>query len=162
MVASAIRQICRVEGSTYQYGFLPYLCSIFSFFLFLSFSLFFSSFSFMTAPIAYGSSQARGQIRAAVVSLPYSHSHSHSHTRSNPHLQPTLQLLATPDVLTPWVGPGIEPASLWTLVGFLIHWTTTGMPPLYLFYVVFFPFFLVNLLPQHIITSSFFWHTEAF
>ena len=39
----------------------------------------------MAAPTAYGSSQARGQIRAVVVSLHY----SHSHEESEPHLQPT-------------------------------------------------------------------------
>ena len=44
-------------------------------------------------PEAYGGSQARGQIGAAAAGL----RHSHSHTRSEPHLQPTPQLTATPD-----------------------------------------------------------------
>ena len=48
---------------------------------------------FRAAPTAYGESQARGQIAAAAAS----HSHSHSHTGSEPHLQPTPQVTATPD-----------------------------------------------------------------
>ena len=40
---------------------------------------------FRAAPVAYGSSWARGQIRAAAAGLHY----SHSNTRSKPHLQPT-------------------------------------------------------------------------
>ena len=66
----------------------------------------FQNFLFMTAPAAYGSSQARGQIGASAAGQ--HHSHSHSHTRSEPHLQPTLQLVA---ILTYWV---IEPASTHT------------------------------------------------
>jgi len=44
-------------------------------------------------PVAYGGSQARGLIRAVVVGL----SHSHSNAGSEPHLQPTPQLMAMPD-----------------------------------------------------------------
>ena len=44
-------------------------------------------------PEAHGSSQARGQIRVAASGL----YHSHSNTGSEPHLQPTPQLMATPD-----------------------------------------------------------------
>ena len=44
---------------------------------------------------ACGGSQARGLIRATAASL--CHGHSHSHTRSKLHVQPTPQLLATPD-----------------------------------------------------------------
>ena len=47
----------------------------------------------MAAPVAYGSSQARGYIRAAAASL----RHSHSNTRSELHLWPMLQLTAMPD-----------------------------------------------------------------
>ena len=47
----------------------------------------------MAAPAAYGSSQARGRIKAAPVSLP----HSHSNARSKPCLRPTPQLTAMPD-----------------------------------------------------------------
>ena len=44
------------------------------------------------APIAYGSSQARGPVEAAAASL--HHSHSRSHARSEPCLRPTPQLTA--------------------------------------------------------------------
>ena len=43
--------------------------------------------------MAYGGSQARGTIRAVAASL----SHSHSNAESNPQLQTTPQLTATPD-----------------------------------------------------------------
>ena len=42
---------------------------------------------------AYGSSQARGQIRATAARL----CHSHSNAESEPHLQATPQLMATLD-----------------------------------------------------------------
>ena len=48
---------------------------------------------FRAAPVVYTSSQARGQIGAAAASL----HHSHSNARSKVHLQPMLQLVATPD-----------------------------------------------------------------
>ena len=48
---------------------------------------------FRAAPVAHGSSQARGQIRAAAASL----YHSHSNARSELHLRPITQLMATPD-----------------------------------------------------------------
>ena len=44
---------------------------------------------FRAAPSAYGSSQARGQIRAVAA--------GHSNIGSEPHLQPAPQLTATPD-----------------------------------------------------------------
>ena len=47
----------------------------------------------MAIPVAYRSSQARGQIGAVAVGL----YHSHSNTGSEPHLQPTLHLMAMPD-----------------------------------------------------------------
>ena len=50
-------------------------------------------FLFKATPAAYGNSRARGQIRAAAASL----HHSHSNTGSELHLQPMLQLTATPD-----------------------------------------------------------------
>ena len=43
--------------------------------------------------MAYGNSQARGQIGTAAASL----SLSHSHARSEPHQRPTLQLEAMID-----------------------------------------------------------------
>ena len=45
------------------------------------------------APVAYGGSQARGLIGAVATSLHQSHSNS----GSEPRLQPTPQLTATPD-----------------------------------------------------------------
>ena len=57
-------------------------------FLFLSF--------FRVAPSAYGSSQARGQTGAVAVSL----CHGHSNMGSEPHQQPTPQLMAMLDPLT--------------------------------------------------------------
>ena len=45
------------------------------------------------APMAYGGSQARGLIRAVAASL----RQSHSNAGSEPRLQPTPQLTATPD-----------------------------------------------------------------
>ena len=48
---------------------------------------------FRAVPSAYGSSQARGWIRAAATGL----HHSHSKTRSKPCLQPIPQLTATLD-----------------------------------------------------------------
>ena len=56
-------------------------------FLFVSFWL------FRATPPAYGSSQARGQVGAAAASL----HHRHSKARSQPPLQATPQLTATPD-----------------------------------------------------------------
>ena len=46
-----------------------------------------------TAPTAYGSSQARGQIRATVVSL----CHTHSNGRFELYLLPTPQIMVMPD-----------------------------------------------------------------
>ena len=56
-------------------------------FIFLFFCL------FMAGLVAYGGSQARDLIGAVAASL----RHSHSNARSKPSLQPTPQLMATPD-----------------------------------------------------------------
>ena len=64
------------------------------FFVFLFF-LFFFVLLFRATPSAYGSSQARGQIRATAASL----HHSHSNTGSKLGLWPTPQLTAMSD---PW------------------------------------------------------------
>jgi len=56
--------------------------------------LFLSFFAiFWAAPAAYGGSQARGTIGAVATGL----HQIHSHAGSEPHLQPTPQLMATPD-----------------------------------------------------------------
>ena len=52
------------------------------------------SLHFRAAPVAYGRSQARGPVGAAGAGL----HHSHSNARSKPCLQPTPQLMATPDL----------------------------------------------------------------
>ena len=48
---------------------------------------------FSAAPVAYGDSQARGQIGALAAGL----HHSHSNVGSEPCLRPTLQLMAMLD-----------------------------------------------------------------
>ena len=59
-----------------------------------SFFFFFCLFAFSrAAPTAYGGSQARGPIRAVAAGL----HQSHSNAGSESHLQPTPQLMATPD-----------------------------------------------------------------
>ena len=68
--------------------------------------------------MAYGSSRARGQIGVAAVSLHYSHSNARLELR----LWPTSQLTAM---------PGIEPASSWILVRFIIT-EPLGTPTWYL------------------------------
>ena len=60
----------------------------FNLFLFLAFLLF-----LWAAPAAYGGSPARGLIGAVAASL----RQSHSNAGSEPCLQPTPQLMATPD-----------------------------------------------------------------
>ena len=62
---------------------------------------------FRAAPMAYGSSQARGQIRATVGGL----HHIQSNTRSEPHLWPTPQLTGNTQCLTHWARAGIKPSS---------------------------------------------------
>ena len=63
---------------------------IFYLFIYLCICLFAIS---SAAPVAYGGSQARGPIRAVATSL----HQSHSNVGSEPRLQPTPQLTATPD-----------------------------------------------------------------
>ena len=58
------------------------------------FFFFFCLFAFPRAtPVAHGGSQARGRIEAVATGL----HHSHSNTGPEPCLQPTPQLMATPD-----------------------------------------------------------------
>ena len=65
------------------------------FYLFIYFFVFFLLLLlfFWAAPVAYGASQARGQIGAVATGL----RQSHSNTGSEPRLQPTPQLTATLD-----------------------------------------------------------------
>ena len=80
---------------------------------------------FMAVPVAHGSSQARGQIRAIAESQPRS--------RPQPQQHQIQAMSATYAAvhsdarsLTHWVRPGIEPAPSWRLVGFVTHWATMG------------------------------------
>ena len=57
------------------------------------------------APVAYGGSQARGRIGAVATGL----RQSHSNAGSEPHLQPTPQLTATPDRQPTQQGQGPNP-----------------------------------------------------
>ena len=59
----------------------------------LNYISFFAFFRGSTTCVAYGSSQARDQIRAKAAGL----HHSHSNAGSKPYLQTTSQLTATPD-----------------------------------------------------------------
>ena len=65
----------------------------FIFFLFFGFVVVVVVVISWAAPAAYGGSQARGQIGAVATGL----HQSHSNTGSEPRLQPTPQLTATPD-----------------------------------------------------------------
>ena len=57
------------------------------------FFFFFFFLLLMATPMAYGISQATGQLEAAAASL----HHIHSHTGSKPFLLPIPQLMAMPD-----------------------------------------------------------------
>jgi len=64
------------------------------YFIYLFIYLFFCLFAISwAAPAAYGDSQARGRIGAVATGL----RQSHSNAGSEPRLQPTPQLTATPD-----------------------------------------------------------------
>ena len=68
---------------------------------------------FRAAPLAFGSSQARGRIGAVAAGQ----CHIHSHTRSEPCLWPNTTIHGNAGPLTHWAG--IEPASLQMLVRFV-------------------------------------------
>ena len=67
----------------------------------------------VSSSAAYGSSQARGQIRATAASL----RHNHKNVGSEPHLWPTPHSIT--GSLTQWMRLGIEPVSSWILVRFI-------------------------------------------
>jgi len=72
----------------------------------------------MNQTLAYGSAQARDQIRATAAS----HSQSHSHAGSEPHLQPTPQFAATLDPWSTEQGQGSNPCPHGYQSGlFLLH-----------------------------------------
>ena len=89
---------------------MPVLCSsiYFYFFIFFYFCL------FRAPPVAYGRSRARHGIRVAVAGT------TAQQGGTEPHLQPTSQLMAMPArSLTHRGSPGIQAASSWMLAGFL-------------------------------------------
>ena len=98
------------------------ICFIFKFYFILL---------FRASPVAYGCSQARGQIRAAAADC----CHSHSNTGCEDHLclHHSSQQYQN---LNPRVEPGIQPTFSQTLVRFVIHWATTGTPKIVLIWSV--------------------------
>ena len=78
---------------------------------------------FRAAPMAYGSSQARGWIRTVTARL----CHSHSNARSKPHMWTTPQLMAMPDPEPTEWGQGSNPHPQDT-GRICYHCTTTGSP----------------------------------
>ena len=74
-------------------SFFFLLLSKFSPVLFFFFFFFWSFCFFRATLVVCGGSQARGKIEAVATSLPQ----SYSNLRSEPHLQPTPQLMATLD-----------------------------------------------------------------
>jgi len=82
-------------------------------FIFIFFIFYFCPFAISwAAPAAYGGSQARGRTGAAATSL----RQSHSNAGSEPHLQPTPQLTATPDCqpTEQGQGPNLQPHGSWS------------------------------------------------
>ena len=82
-----------------KFAYLVYHLFIYLFIYLLSFVV------SRAAPAAYGGSQARGPIRDIAASL----RQSHSNTGSEPRLQPTPQLMATPDPQPTEQGQGPNP-----------------------------------------------------
>ena len=114
-IYSAFSIKCYLSETTWSvnYIFIPLLDS----FLFLFFCF------FRSAPVAYGSSQARGWIRAAAAGL----HHRHSNIGSEPHLRPTPQLRATLDSQPAEWGQGLNHILMDT--GWIhFHCATMGTP----------------------------------
>ena len=83
-----------------------------------SFSRVFFSSLFMAAPVAYGSSQARGRIWVAAPGL----YHNHNNTGSKPHLRPMPNFYSTKR------SQGLNLHPYGENVGSLTHWATMGTP----------------------------------
>ena len=81
-------------------------------------------FLFKAAPVPHGSSQPRGQIRAASAS-PH---HSHSRLGSKPVSATYTMAHGNAGSLTHWESPGIKPMSSRVLPGFITCWHTIGFP----------------------------------
>ena len=86
-------------GSTHNPHFIHWVTGTWCAFHYLSFFFLSFFFLFTATPMTYGSSWARGQIRASAAGL----CHSHSNARSLSHQ----------------ARPGIEPASSWMLLRFV-------------------------------------------
>ena len=97
-------------------------------------------FFFLATCVAYGSSQTRGHIRAAV-----GHSHSQHSIQAASSTYTTVH--GNSRCLTHWVRPGIEPVSSWILVRFV-----TAEPPWDSFCMLF--DFILHLTPPaaHLLT----------
>ena len=81
---------------------------------FLSFLLLFCFFR--AIPVVYRNTQeARGQIGAAATCLPPQAQQCQIWATSVTYTTHHTQLTATPDLLTQWAKPGMEPTSLWIL-----------------------------------------------
>ena len=108
-----------------NYGFLwtdaqEWDCWImWSFCLKIFWGFFFCLFVVRATPTGYGISQPRDQIGAATPGL----HHSRSNARLEPRLQPTLQLMATPDPSpTEWAqGSKVRPHGFWSRLFLLSH-----------------------------------------
>ena len=79
---------------------------------------------FRAAPVAYGSSQARGHIGAIATGL----HHSHSNTGFELHLRPTPQLRQR-QILNPLSKARDQTHILMETRQVRYRWATTGMPP---------------------------------
>ena len=84
--------------------------------------IFFFFVFFKSTSIAYGSSHAKGLIRAAAAGL----YHSHRNTRSEFTSVTYTTAHGNARSFTHWAGPGIKPASSWILVHY--HWAMMGPP----------------------------------
>ena len=87
LVETATRAHLRSRGTELEPTSLFYFILVYFILFYFIFNL------FRAALMAYGGSQARGQIGATDASL----HHSHSNARCEPCLQPTPQLTTTPD-----------------------------------------------------------------
>uniref|UniRef100_A0A8D1ZL36 Uncharacterized protein n=1 Tax=Sus scrofa TaxID=9823 RepID=A0A8D1ZL36_PIG len=97
--------LCKSEMSNKYIKFWDKSIYLFIYFYFLLFK---------ATPVAYGGSQAKGQIRATAAGL----HHSYSNAGFKMHLQPTPHS-SWHQILNPRERPGIKSAASWFLVGFI-------------------------------------------
>ena len=111
-------------GSHYTYSWQFIKCDCLQVFFCRTRLWEFFFFFYTAAPVAYGSSRAKGWIRAEAAG-PASQPHQ---CRIWAASVPYTTAHGNTGFLTHQVRPRIEPASLWILVGFLTCWATTGIP----------------------------------